>query len=369
MNVLSEKMDRIEASGIREMFHMASDLDNPVNLSIGQPHFEVPETVKAEAQKAIQSGKNRYTQTRGISKLRQKLQSFIRERYDVETDNLLITAGASGALFLAFHVLLDPGDEILIPDPYFVMYKHLANAVHAEPNFLDTYPNFKIDPEELDASLTENTKLFIFNNPVNPTGTAYTREEVRKIAEVCKRNNVFVVTDEIYSEFTYDHPHASLYPFYPERTILVNGFSKTYGLPGWRVGWTTAPDEILDAMATLQQFSFVCANTPSQHACVKALETDMSEQINDYREKRDRLVDSLHSDFDARETGGAFYMFLRVPGDLNDQEFIERALDKELMVVPGSACSQKHSHFRISYAVPDSTLNQGIELLNELAGS
>lgn len=348
------------------MFHMASDLDDPVNLSIGQPDFDVPDSVKDAACEAIQEGKNRYTQTRGISELRTRIRERYASKYDVDPEHLMITAGASGGLVLAFHVLLDPGDDVLIPDPYFVMYKQLANAVQAQQRYLDTYPDFKIDPNELDRALTDDTKMFLFNNPVNPTGTAYTEEEVREIAEVCRKNGVFIVADEIYSEFSYDFPHTSIYPYYPEKTVLVNGFSKTYGMPGWRVGWSFAPEQVLDAMATLQQFSFVCANTPSQHACVQAVDTDMSDEITSYREKRDHLVQSLHPAFEVRKTGGAFYMFLNVP-EGTDKKFIRRALDKELMIVPGSACSEKHSHFRISYAVSDETLDQGINILNELA--
>ncbi len=365
-DALAQKMDHIEASGIRKMFHMASKMDEPTNLSIGQPDFDVPDPVKHVASKAIREGRNKYTQTRGLEELRKRIKNTLLDNYDAEAEEYMVTSGVSGGLFLAFHVLLDPGEEILVPDPYFVMYKHLANAIHAEPRFIDTYPDFKIDPETLNENISDQTKMLVFNNPVNPTGMAYREDEVEEIAEVCRDRDVLIVADEIYADFSYDFPHTSMLEKAPNRTILTGGFSKTYGMPGWRVGYAAGPSEIIDAMATLQQFSYVCAHTPSQHACVKALEVDMSPAIQNYREKRDFVYEGLDDVYEPEKPQGAFYIFPRIPGG-DEEKFVDTAIDEELMIVPGSAMSRRSSHFRISFAVGDHTLERGVELLNKIA--
>lgn len=366
MNI-SDRVKNVRASGIRKVFDRAARLDEPINLSIGQPSFDVPDSVKKEATRAMEEGKNQYTGTRGVPELRDRIRKDLRERTGSEPDSTMVTAGVSGGLFLALLALVDRGDHVLVPDPYFVSYKQLSHLIDAKPDTIETYPDFKLTPEQLEANMTSKTSCLLFNNPVNPTGMAYQEEEVKEIAEVCRAHDLSIISDEIYSQFVYDHEHYSMLSEAPERSVVLEGFSKTYGMPGWRVGWACGPEEVIDQMVTLQQFSFVCAHTPSQHACKTALGVDMEKQISAYRNRRDLLCSELDDRYQVVKPGGAFYLFPEVPGKLSGEQFVEKALDRGLMIVPGSVFSEVDSHFRISYAVEREELERGIEELNVLA--
>jgi aspartate aminotransferase/aminotransferase len=364
---IADRLDRIQASGIREIFDRAANLDEPINLSIGQPSFDVPDGVKQQAKQAIDQGKNQYTGTRGLPRLRKRIREDVAERTDVEPDANLVTAGVSGGLVLALMALVNRGDEVLVPDPYFVSYKQLTHLVEADPVMMNTYPDFKLTPEQLEKKITRQSSVLLFNNPGNPTGVAYEEEEVRAIAEVCRAHDLTIISDEIYTHFTYDHAHHSMLTEAPERTILLEGASKTYGMPGWRVGWACGPDRVIDQMATLQQFSFVCAHAPSQHAVISALDHDMQEEVTAYRRRRDLLCEGLDDRYEFATPGGAFYLFPEVPGELSGREFVERAMERDVMIVHGSVFSEQDSHFRISYAVDEEVLQEGIDRLNAIA--
>jgi aspartate aminotransferase/aminotransferase len=206
----------------------------------------------------------------------------------------------------------------------------------------------------------------MFNNPVNPTGVAYTQEEIRMIAEIARAHKLVVISDEVYDSFVYDRPHECMMKYYPEKTILVGGFSKTYAMPGWRIGYVAGPQEALNKMETLQQFTYVCANAPSQRACVRALDCDISKHIEDYRRKRDMAYSMMKDHFECVRPEGAFYIFPRCPNG-SAQEFSRKAIEKGVLIVPGDACSTVDTHFRLSYAAPDARLKRGIEILIELS--
>ncbi len=363
----ADRLDRIQASGIREIFDRSAKLDDPINLSIGQPSFDVPEDVKQEAKRAIDRGENQYTGTRGLPRLRKRIREDVEGRTGVKPEATLVTAGVSGGLLLALLARVDAGEEVLVPDPYFVSYKQLTHLLEAKPVFLDTYPTFKLTAEQLQKNITEQSSVLLFNNPGNPTGIAYEKEEVQAIARVCRANDLLIISDEIYAHFTYDHPQYSMLAAAPERTVLLEGASKSYGMPGWRVGWACGPDRVLDQMATLQQFSFVCAHAPSQRAVITALDHDMQEEISTYRRHRDRLCEGLKEQYKFVKPGGAFYLYPEVPGELSGRKFVEMAMDRNLLIVHGSVFSQQDSHFRISYAVEEDELREGVTRLNEIA--
>jgi len=364
---LARRTAKIDASGIRKVFDLAADLENPVNLSIGQPHFDVPEPVKEAAIAAIRDGKNSYTQTQGAPELREKVRAYLAENRGGWTgEALLITSGTSGGIMLALLVSVEAGDEVVIPDPYFVMYKHLVNLCGARPVFLDTYPTFKIDPGRLEKAITPRTKLILLNSPNNPTGAVYTADELGEIAAVLDRHGVYAVSDEIYEFFAYDGEFRSLVEFYPERTLLLGGFSKTWSMTGWRLGYAAGPADVIGEMTKLQQFSFVCAPSMVQYAGIAALDVDPSVYRDEYRRKRDLIYEGLKNHFEVERPGGAFYIFPKVPwGD--DERFVKRAIESGLLIIPGSVFSEKHTHFRISYAAGDETIRRGVELLTEMA--
>lgn len=361
-------MDRLEVSGIRKIFDLAAQVANPVNLSLGQPDFEVPREIQDAAVRAIREDRNKYTVTQGIPALRRKLREELDRRTgfrQVKKGQLLITSGVAGGLFLAMGVLVEKGDEVIFADPYFVLYRNLVRFFGGKPVLLDTYPDFRIDPEKLDRLITSRTKLILFNNPVNPTGVAYTREEVRAIAEVARRRGVPVLSDEIYASYSYDFSHESIFQHTTD-AVLLGGFSKAYAIPGWRLGFAAGPPEIVERMTRLQQFSFVCAPSFAQVAGVTALDVNVREHRADYRKKRDWVYDELKGLYEIAKPQGAFYFFPKCPRG-RDRDFVRRAMESRLLVVPGSACSRRSTHFRMSFAVPDEVLEKGVKLLKRLA--
>jgi aspartate aminotransferase/aminotransferase len=366
--LFARRMDRLQLSGIRKIYDLAAKLKNPVNLSLGQPDVEVPEAIQEAAVRAIRGGKNGYVSTSGIPELQEKLRAELRRRAGFDKGKVLITPGVSAALFLAMGVLVEKGDEVIVPDPYFSLYWNSIRFFAGIPVLLDTYSDFRIDPKRLERLITPKTKLILFNNPVNPTGVAYRKEEVEAVAAVAKKHDVRIVSDEIYASYSYDFPHESM-GLHADRPLIVGGFGKAYAITGWRLGFAAGPDEIIDKMTVLQQFSFVCAPSIAQYAGVAALDVNVSRHRADYRRKRDFVYDELKDIYDMERPQGAFYFFPRCPGGLRDAEFVRRAVDLGLLIVPGSACSRKATHFRMSYAVPDKVLERGVELLRKLARS
>lgn len=358
-------MSLIEPSGIRKMFELIATMENPINFSIGQPDYDAPEPVKEAAIRAIRAGKNKYTVTQGIPELNDGVLAKIEADYGFRAEASLITAGVSGGLFLSFLALLNPGDEILIPDPYFVMYKHLASLCGAKARFYDTYPDFRIDAKKLEALVTPRTRAILLNSPQNPTGAVLSAGELKAVAAFAKKHDLLVISDEIYDFFVYDEKYRSICEFYGN-VLLLGGFSKTYGIPGWRLGWAAGAHDLIDAMRTLQQFTFVCAPAPLQYAALAAMKMDMEPWKVSYRIKRDLVYEGLKDHYEIVRPAGSFYAFPKIPKGTNEKEFIAKALAKKLLIVPGSACSNRATHFRLSFAVPDSELERGVEVLRGL---
>jgi len=364
---LADRLANISSSGIRRIFELGAKLKDPIDLSIGQAHFDVPEPVKRAAIEAIEKGFNRYTVTQGITPLNEGVRERIERMHEFTPESTLITSGVSGGLLLGFLALVNPGDEVLVPDPFFTMYKVLASLCGGEPVYYDTYPSFRLDVEKLRSQITDRTKVIVVNSPANPTGIVYTREELMALAGVAREHDLVVISDEIYDAFVYESPHASIASFY-DKTLLISGFTKAYGMPGWRVGYAAGPAELLDKMKTLQQFTYVCAPSMAQHACLTALETDVEFHREDYRKKRDLMVEGLKGTYELIPPAGSFYCFPRIPdGYDSDMAFVERALEENLLIVPGGALSRRNTHFRISFAAETDCLERGIEVLNRLA--
>ncbi len=361
----ARRIDHIEMSGIRRIFELVQGMQDAVDFSLGQPHFETPAELKAAAIQAIQSGFNRYTVTQGIPALRERLATELARRFGWRDGSVMVTSGVAGGLFLSMAALVDEGDEVVIPDPYFVLYSQLVRFFQGVPVLMDTYPDFRVRPDMLEKLITPKTKLLLFNNPVNPTGIAYTGPEVAAIAAVARRHGVFVLSDEIYEMFSYDFPHEGMLRHHPG-ALLVGGFGKSYAVPGWRLGYAAGPPEVIEKMIMLQQFSFVCAPSPAQAAGIAALDLDMTPQVQEYRRKRDFVYEGLKDRYEVVKPQGAFYIFPRCLGD-DDQIFLRRALEQKVLVVPGGACSRRRTHFRLSFAASDRDLERGVDILNRLA--
>jgi aspartate aminotransferase/aminotransferase len=364
--MLADRVHRIDASGIRKVFDLAAAMDDPINLSIGQPDFDVPDPAKDAAIEAIREGFNRYTMTQGIPEMHERIRARIRETRGVDPEATLITSGVSGGLLLALLATVNPGDEVIFPDPYFVMYKHLVNLCDGRPVFLDTYPDFRLRRDALEALITERTKMIIVNSPCNPTGTVYSAEELKMVADVAGEHGLLVLSDEIYDSFAYGDSYTSMAGLYP-RTLLLGGFSKSYAMTGWRLGYAAGPAEVVQQMTKLQQYTFVCAPSFAQKAGMAALDCDISELMAGYRRKRDLIYSALvDAGYEVEKPEGAFYIFPRVPWG-TDMEFVEEAIRNNLLIIPGSVFSEKNTHFRIAYTPSEETIERGIEVLRRIA--
>ena len=363
--MIAHRMSKLDSSGIRKVFDLAQKMQNPVNLSIGQPDFDVPEEIKTEAIKAIKDGTNKYTVTQGIPELRNGLLKRLQKERGVNAESIMITSGVSGALTLAFLVLVNSEDEVLIPDPAFVSYKHLVIFCGGKPVLVDTYPDFKLTAARIQPHITKKTKILVINSPANPTGAMCTTQELQEIAELARKHNLLIISDEIYHDYDYNHEFDSIGRYY-EKTLILDGFSKSFAMTGWRMGYAAGPAGIISEMIKLQQYTFVCAPSFAQYALSRSLGTDLSKYIASYKKKRDLMYDGLKDKFQLVKPGGAFYFFPQVPWG-TDEEFVTAAIQKNLLIIPGSVFSERHTHFRISYAASEETIKRGIDILNTLA--
>lgn len=361
---IAERARNVELSAIRRVFELARSRKDIINLSIGQPHFDVPDPIKAAAHAAIDQGHNGYSVAQGIPELRDRIAADLR-RYNHANREVMITSGASGGLVLALMAALNPGDEVIVFDPYFAGYPHFVTLAGGKPVFIDTYPDFDIDVNKVRDALSPRTKIILVNSPGNPTGKVFDRDTLRDLALLARERKIMLISDELYRSFCYDQPFVSPAEFSDE-VVVVDGFGKTYGMTGWRLGFCHGPRQFIDEMIKLQQCMYVCAPSMVQHAGIAALDCDMSGFVRDYQRKRDWLCDALKDRYEIVKPGGAFYLFARVPrGD--GESFAAEAINSDLLLLPGQAFSRSDTHFRISYAASDVTLERGVEVLRRLA--
>ncbi len=366
--LVADRTSLIDASGIRKVFALAAELKDPINFSIGQPDFDVPEPLKQEAIKAIEAGLNKYSQTVGEKQLRDKIAAQVAAEFGWEDPAVLVASGVSGGLLLAFMALINPGDEVIIPDPYFVIYKHVVNLLGGKPVFVESYPDFRLPVDRIAEAITDRTKMLILNSPSNPTGVVYSEQEIEAMARLAAERDVLVLTDEIYQQFSYDRPAVSIGKYH-EKVLVMRGFSKSYAMTGWRLAYVAAPSSlrpVIEEMTKIQQYTFVCAPTPFQRAAAAAMDYDVTDLVKGYVRKRDLLYDGLKDSFEVVRPEGAFYAFVKAPGG-SGTEFVKKAIQSNVLVIPGNVFSEKDSHFRISFATTDEKIQQGVDILRGLA--
>ena len=365
---IADRTDKIDASGIRKVFALAAELKDPINLSIGQPDFDVPDELKKLAIEAIERGHNKYSQTAGDAALKDKITQQIGDELGWDDPKTLVASGVSGGLLLAFLSLINPGDEVIIPDPYFVIYKHVVNMLGGKCVFVDSYPDFRLPVEGIAAAITDKTKMIVLNSPSNPTGIVYSDDEIEALAKVAGEHDILVLTDEIYERFSYDGPCTSIAKYY-DKSLILRGFSKSYAMTGWRMAYVAAHPclgDVVEAMTKIQQYTFVCAPTPFQKAAVAALDFDVSSLVDVYRTKRDMVYEGLKDSFSVVKPGGPFYTFIEAPRGTTATAFVEEAIKNNVLIIPGNVFSEKDTHFRISYATSDEKIRVGLETLCSL---
>ena len=374
--LLADRVKDIETSGIRRVWSLAQTCKDPVNLSIGQPDFHVQEEIKQAAIDAIQQDHNGYTQTKGLDALLAVIHNRMNEQFgwtfgEDANQDAMVTCGTAGALTLACLTVLDQGDEIIVPDPYFVIYPTLARIADAKAVLCDTYPDFRMTADRIEPLITPNTKAVLLNSPANPTGVVLNQEEVDAVATLCRDRGLLLITDEIYDEFIYPPSMHASPASTSEDVLVIRGYGKTYGCTGWRMGYAAGPRRLIDEMAKLQQQTFVCAPSVMQHAMVGAYDIDLDPLIQRFTRRRDMVVDILGEVMELVVPDGAFYAFPKVPESLSmtGSQFFEKAIANDVLLIQGDVFSARDTHIRLSFAVEQSELERGLLAIRNIIQS
>ncbi|MDE7297982.1 MAG: aminotransferase class I/II-fold pyridoxal phosphate-dependent enzyme [Lachnospiraceae bacterium] len=374
-NPLSRTVTEIQPSGIRKFFDIVSEMKDAISLGVGEPDFETPWHIREEGIYSLEKGKTHYTSNAGLKELKEEICHYLKRRFNLDyrpAKEVLVTVGGSEAIDIGLRAMLDPGDEVLIPQPSYVSYLPCVTLAGGTPVVIELKAenDFKLTKQELLDAVTDRTKVLIMPFPNNPTGSIMTREELREIVEVVQEKDIFVISDEIYSELTYGSRHVSIaeFPGMKERTIVINGFSKSYAMTGWRLGYAVGPEPIIEQMIKIHQFAIMCAPTTSQYAAVEALrngDSDVEMMCEAYDGRRRFLVKALRDmGLDCFEPFGAFYVFPGIQSTgMTSDEFANRLLAEEkLAVVPGTAFGSCGEGFlRISYAYSIENLKIALE--------
>ena len=368
LDLLSHRIHSINTSEIRKMFALAEQMKDPINLSIGQPDFPVPEPVKEAYIQAIRDNKNAYSQTMGIMPLREAIaQSYIPKGINFLPENIMVSSGTSPILMTLFQTLFNKGDQILMIDPYFLMYEALADYHEIEKLYLpESFTANDVDTL-VKTHKIHSLKMIIFASPSNPTGKILTKEQLYLLGNLAEKYNAVIVSDEIYSAYDYDNKHISIAALFPERTLTLNGFSKSHAMTGLRVGYIASHSKcsfIIDKMAMLQQYSVVCSPQPAQWASIVALKTPITNEFSIMKNRRKLVLEALQGKADFTYPDGAFYVFLKVSE--NSRSFVQKALEQELLIVPGYIFSKNENTIRISYAQKEDKLIRGLTILSSL---
>lgn len=381
-NPLSKKIETIQPSGIRKFFDIVSEMEDVISLGVGEPDFDTPWHIRDEGIYTLEKGRTFYTSNSGLKELRVAIAEYLRRRFEVSYDPLheiLVTVGGSEGIDVALRAMLDPGDEVLIPEPCYVSYVPCVILADGVPVTIELKEEnqFRLTKEELLAAITDKTKILVMPFPNNPTGGVMRREDLEEIAQVCIEKDIYVLSDEIYSELTYGADHVSIasLPGMKERTLLINGFSKSYAMTGWRLGYICGPQVIVEQMTKIHQFAIMCAPTNSQYAAVEALrhgDEDVAQMRTAYDQRRRYLMHAFKEmGLSCFEPFGAFYVFPCIKEfGMSSDEFATRLLEEEhVAVVPGSAFGACGEGFvRISYAYSLENLKLAMERLSRFVG-
>lgn len=373
-NPLSETIVQIEPSGIRKFFDIVSEMKDAISLGVGEPDFDTPWHIREEGIYSLEKGRTFYTSNAGLKELKQEICRYLYRRFDVSYNpdsEVMVTVGGSEAIDIALRAMCDPGDEVLIPQPSYVSYVPCTMLAGGKPVVieLEEKDNFKLTPEKLLEKITDKTKILVMPFPNNPTGAIMTKEDLAPIVDIIIEKDLFVISDEIYSELTYgtDHVTIAAFPEMKDRTILINGFSKSYAMTGWRLGYAAAPHRILEQMLKIHQFAIMCAPTTSQYAAVSALrdgDNDVQMMREAYDQRRRFVLHAFKEmGLDCFEPEGAFYAFPSIKRfGMTSDEFATRFLREEkVAVVPGTAFGASGEGFlRVSYAYSLKNLKEAL---------
>lgn len=374
-NPLSKKIVEIEPSGIRKFFDIVNEMKDAISLGVGEPDFDTPWHIREEGIYSLEKGRTFYTSNAGLKELKVEICHYLKRKYHLTYDankEVIVTVGGSEAIDISLRAMLDPEDEVLVPQPSYVSYVPCVTLANGVPVMieLEEKDNFKLTKEKLLQAITDKTKILILPFPNNPTGAIMTKEDLEEIIPIIIEKDLFVISDEIYSELTYGTEHVTIasFPGMRERTILINGFSKAYAMTGWRLGYATGPEEIISQMVKIHQFAIMCAPTTSQYAAIEALrngDSDIATMREAYDQRRRFLIEAFQRmGLACFEPFGAFYVFPSIKNlNMTSDEFANRLLQEEkVAVVPGTAFGNCGEGFlRISYAYSIENLKIALE--------
>lgn len=362
---LSNRVRAIDYSVIRKAFSFGRK-KGVINLTIGQPDFETPDYLKKSAQKAISEGQNKYTETKGLLELRKMISAKLFSDGIVRNEEeIIITSGTTSGIFMTLFSLINPGDEVIIFAPYFIAYLEIIKLLGGKAKIVRTNRDFQPDIDQLKKLISKNTKAIIINSPNNPTGVVYPKEVIEQVVEVAKGENIYIISDEIYSSLVFDQTKvfspAQIYP----STIVINGISKMASATGWRVGFVAGPKEIVDAIEKIQQYTNVCAPSVFQYASIEAILKTVDKKIIDlYQKRRDITYKALKENFEVVKPLGAFYLFVKL--EISGTVFAKKLLDKDVAVVPGEAFGKDFKNYiRISFAIDDQKLKKALIIIKD----
>lgn len=378
-NPLSKKIVQVKPSGIRKFFDLVSEMDDVISLGVGEPDFDTPWHIRDEGIYSLEKGKTFYTSNSGLKELKSEIAKYIKRSQNIDYDpahEIMVTVGGSESIDVALRAMIDEGDEVLIPQPSYVSYEPCAFLAGAKPVIIDLKAEneFKLTAKEIEDACTDKTKILILPFPNNPTGSIMEKEELEKIAKVIIEKDLYVLSDEIYAELTYKGKHVSITAIdgMKERTVLINGFSKSYAMTGWRLGYACAPQKILEQMLKIHQYAIMCAPTTSQYAAVEALKNgdkDVEEMRRSYNHRRRFLMNAFREmGLECFEPFGAFYVFPCIKEfGMTSEEFATKFLmEEKVATVPGTAFGDSGEGFlRISYAYSLETLKTAMQKLNK----
>ncbi|WP_207694958.1 aromatic amino acid aminotransferase [Enterococcus sp. DIV0212c] len=376
----NKQVYKIAVSTIRQFDEQVTDIEGIIKLTLGEPDFNTPEHVKTAAHDAINNNFSHYSGMAGLTDVREAATFFMKEKYGLSyqpSSEVLVTVGATEAISASLLSILEPGDKVLMPAPIYPGYEPVITLAQAEPVYIDTRSNnFILTPEMIEEAMTEHgdkVKAIILNYPSNPTGVTYNREEVRAISEVLKNYPIFVISDEIYSELTYEDQHVSIAEFIPEQTILINGLSKSHAMTGWRIGFIFGPENLIAEIIKVHQYLVTAASTISQKAAVRALIEGMNDAAvmkEEYRERRDFVYNQMTAlGFEVARPNGAFYIFAKIPEgyEQDSMQFcVDLAQKQAVAIIPGVAFGKEaEGYVRISYAADLKTLKEAMKRIEK----
>lgn len=364
-NLISSRVRGINFSYVKKGFTVNKN-KNFINAGIGQPDFDVPDSLKEQAIFHIRAGHNRYTEVKGILPLREAISKYLNQKnISRGVDEIIVTSGTTSAIFMTMFSLIEEGDEVIIFEPFFVAYTEIVKMVGGKPVIIKTDKNFQPDLDKLKKAITKKTKLIILNSPNNPTGAVYSKEIIQEIVKVASKAGIYILSDEIYSSFVYETTHYSPAEIY-EKTIIVDGLSKSKGMTGWRLGFIAGPKDIIDAVEKVQQFSSVCAPAPFQYAAASDFSSPLSPTIlAQYKKRRDTLIAGIKNNYSIVVPQGAFYLFIKAP--VAADIFINLLAEKGLGVIPGKVFGHYKNYVRFSYAISDEKIAKAVNILQQVA--